>query len=233
MNRYTFTILIFLTITVIITGCSQKKSVYNFKDYVVEEELAIESRLSIPKLNDHLIEDYVLNKIRNIELKELKKSKISFKFSKGNLIPVTPELGSSRLTLYNFYGYNTSSQNDVLLGIYEWENYPYNKKSQLDRFLFKIDFNLAVTEHEAMVSYNSSDIESVSLALYNKGYMWDIQKDAKKLPSSGAIYIELKGTKLVHSSLFEYRYNSSDNYFDDTKEHSSTVIIESLLNLGI
>lgn len=232
MNRWMLKpVLLFFVMTLIISSCSKNNTDFNYRSYVTEEEHFNDNDMPFPRLNDRLLEDHVLNQVKHVEFTKFKVSKIGFKLSKGNLIPVTSDEGNSILTVYNFYGYHSSNRNDVLLGIYEWENYPNNKKYPLDRFIFRIDFDIPVAVHKAAVSYNSSKIERVPLSLYNKGYIWDIQKDAKNVPSSGAIYIELVGNHSMQSSLFEYRYNSTGNYFNDTKEDSGTMIIENYLNL--
>lgn len=222
--------LIILVITLIVTSC-EKTTNLDYRNFVIEKDHSNEIPIALPNLKDRLLEEYVANKTSKVVFENMKVSKIEFKLLDGELMPVESGRGNSVLTLYNIYGYNASNDHDVILGIYEWNNYPYTKKKKLDRFIIRINFDIAVSVHEAMFSYDSSQIENVALALFNDGYIWDIPKDEKKHPSAGVIYMELKEKKIIPSNLLEYRYNSSENYFDDTKENSDTIIIENLIDI--
>jgi len=231
MHARNFVISSIIFFIFLLSACSDVNKTYDLHDYIVEKEMTNKDALKfdIFDIKDRVITEYL--KGFNIQFTHAKVSTIHFRESNEGLVPVSNDNEKIEYTLniYNIKGNKKDTQNDVIVGIYEWDNYPNMRDKESDIFKINVDFNIPIESTRAIITYNTNLTEHLyGFSAYNEGYNWDIPKNSEIFPLSVMVLLESANPKLFKDSDIEYHFNGSENNIKDG-DTTSTIIFKSKL----
>jgi hypothetical protein len=164
------------------------------------------------------------------EIKKLKNSEIDFLNLEDNYLSIQLSLDG-----FSFCVYNKIQDKVGVFGIYEFDNSAGSPFKQLEcvKELFAQEIALQLNYKSVFVTHFNNLVTQVPQPLFNKNYLAQyLQYTVKVLENDFISYDELNNSEIINVYIPFVNINNFllDTYESFIYKHSSTVLIENLLN---